>query len=144
MNFKRYVCPYLNSSGNSRLRESMRIEIISHGIQPEDKSESRFKFEVDCPKWLYEICQLLTFSACILATWCLTGLLVCLVWGLFGKVISLQARKAEQQEWKSRKEWHQQRHTVRGSEEQKPMFRHSSEAMLEQQECKREGEGIGR
>lgn len=47
----------------------MQIEIISHGNQTEDKSESSFKFEVDCLKWFYEIWQLLLiYSACILAT----------------------------------------------------------------------------
>lgn len=51
------------------LRESMQVELVSHGIQPENKSESWFKFEVDCTKWFYDVCQsLFIFSACILGT----------------------------------------------------------------------------
>lgn len=60
--FGRDVCPYLISSGNNRLRESMQLELASHGIY----GLIKVKFEVDCTKWFYEICQsLFIFSSCI-------------------------------------------------------------------------------
>lgn len=56
------MCPYLISSGNNRLRESMQLELVSDGIY----GLIKVKFEVDCTKWFYEICQsLFIFSSCI-------------------------------------------------------------------------------